>query len=82
MWHAVALDEAHEMCINKYLKAAIVCPTDSYLQKMTLFFNYRIPAYKNLIQQLFPEKNKPIIECQGIIDDTPLAKYQKRISEK
>ena len=65
------------MCINKDLKAAIVCLTDSYLQKMTLFFNDRIPAFKNLIDQLFPEKNKSRTECKSITDDTPLAKHQE-----
>ena len=52
--HSVALDEAHEMCVNKDMKAAIVRPTKAYLQKTSLFLRYRIAAYKALIKQVYP----------------------------
>ena len=70
-WCAVALDEAHEMCINKDLKAAVTRPTKSYLQKTTLFFNYRIKAYKNIIHELFPDREIKQSTSNTIIDSTP-----------
>ena len=70
-WHSVAFDEAHEMCVNKDLKGAIARPTKPYLQKTSLFFNYRIKALKILKPQLFPDDNPDItLESIGILENT------------
>ena len=54
-WHSVAIDEAHEMLVNKDLKQAIVRPSREYLTRMATFFPYRSQAMHNLQDQLFPE---------------------------
>ena len=51
--HSTALDEVHEMCINRDIKAAIARPTKAYLQKMSLFLGYRINTHKHLLKQVY-----------------------------
>ena len=80
-WHAVALDEAHEMCINKDLKGAVVRPTNAYLQKTTLFFNERIRAFKNLQQQLFPEKHTTNTQPISTFTDTKISHQEENIRQ-
>ncbi|SMN12414.1 hypothetical protein SPBRAN_864 [uncultured Candidatus Thioglobus sp.] len=55
MGHAVALDEAHEMCVNRDLKMAVARPTEAYLRKTNFFLSYRIKAQTQLTSQLFPD---------------------------
>ena len=78
----MALDEAHEMCINKDMKAAVTHPTHGYLQKTSLFFNYRIKAFKNLVQMLFPEKSDKFMNSNMITDGTPYAKHSEENIQK
>ena len=67
--HSVALDESHEMCINKDFKMAVVRPTKAYLKKTALFFGYRISAHKNFISQLFPESTSTTHNMQKTVFD-------------
>ena len=55
-WHSVALDEAHEMKINKECKTSIVCPTRDYLNRVAGYIPYRAKCIANLHMQLFPEE--------------------------
>ena len=74
--HAVALDECHEMCINKDLKMAVARPSTAYLKKTTFFFSYRIKSHKQFTSQLFPSPALPA--SQTIWDSTS---YTKRWEE-
>ena len=80
-WNAVALDEAHEMCINKDLKGAVVRPTSAYLQKTTLFFNEWFRAFKNLTQQLFPEKSTTKIQSVNTFTGTTISHKEENIRQ-
>ena len=55
--HSVGIDEAHEMCVNKYCKEYITRPSADYINCMATFLLVRAKAIKNLETQLFPERN-------------------------
>ena len=44
---SVAIDEAHEMCINREAKSTILFPTKDNLSRLTQFFPYQSTAIKN-----------------------------------
>ena len=51
-WSSVALDEIHEMCINKDVKAAIAKLSDDYISKVVHYLPYRAESLKNFQSQL------------------------------
>ena len=57
-WHSVAVDEAHEMRINKSCKTSIVHPTQDYIHRIANYIPYRNKCLENLREQLFPEEHK------------------------
>ena len=79
--HAVALDEAHEMCVNRDMKMAVVRPTQPYLIKTNFFFSYRIKAQKQLTSQLFPETPKAS-QQSTVVDVTANTKHWEENIEK
>ena len=51
-WHSVAIDEAHEMLINKDLKTSIVHPNKDFISKQAIYFPIRAKAMKTLRKEL------------------------------
>ena len=49
-YHNVALDEAHEMLINKDMKKAISRPSKEYLQQMVGYQQHRASCLLNLTE--------------------------------
>ena len=75
--HAVAIDEAHEMCVNKDMKIAITHPTKPYLQKVSLFLRYRISAHKNLLTQIYPNLENGSTFIFDVFTDKPEIKERE-----
>ena len=75
--HAVAIDEAHEMCVNKDMKIAITHPTKPYLQKVSLFLRYRISTHKNLLTQIFPNLKNGSTFIFDVFTDKPEIKERE-----
>ena len=46
--HAVAIDEVHEMLINRDMKMAVARPTTPYLKKTTHFFHVALKHNEDL----------------------------------
>ena len=51
-WHSVALDEAHEMKINKECKISMVRLSEDYIKRIAGYIPYRAKCMENLRQEL------------------------------
>ena len=56
--HSVALDESHEMLINKHIKGAITRPSKDYMNRIAQYIPFRMKSVENLKNQLFPPTTK------------------------
>ena len=70
-WHSVAIDEAHEMLINKECKSSIVRPLPDYIKRIAHYMPYRSKAVQNLKQQTFPTKSKQTIPISSPYSSCP-----------
>ena len=61
-WRGVAIDECHEMKVNKDAKLAVIRPTPERMQYIAHYLPFRAMCIKNLKVQLFPEKYKHKVE--------------------
>ena len=57
-WHGVALDECHEMSINKDAKLAVIHPSKNKMEFLSNYLGYRSACMHNLKEQLFPERSE------------------------
>lgn len=57
-WCGVALDECHEMCINKDAKLAVIRPSKDKMTHIANYFGFKAKCMKNLQFQLFPERHQ------------------------
>ena len=56
VWHAVGLDECHEMQINKDTKMAVVQPSEPKKKNLSNHLPFQAACIKSLQEQLFPER--------------------------
>ena len=72
--HSVALDEAHEMLINKDIKAAVVRPTKEYPDRILFYFPVRSRALKQLKREVFLDYSQDSYSANSLFDLTPSAR--------
>eukprot|EP00117_Sycon_ciliatum_P034252 scpid30999/ scgid4638/ len=78
---SVGLDECHEMCINKDLKAAIVHPRPEYIDRLARYLPHRGHVLHNFQDELFPSANPPRRQ-QRLRTFAPATKKKRTTNQK
>ena len=81
-WHSVAVDEAHEMLINKGCKASLIKPSPDYINRVATYLPYRSRMLENIRLQLFPEqslKETPSNRTPLISKDASTVKFEGNV---
>ena len=77
---SVALDEAHEMCVNKDLKTTIVRPTTEFLDRILYYYPVRSQALKTLKKQLCMDSSKSKFSTTQFDNSLPVVKLEDNIT--
>ena len=72
-WHSVAVDECHEMKVNKDAKLAVIRPSESKMVHLSNYLPFRSACLNNLMRELFPEREKSAEK----FDHNPTSKDKK-----
>ena len=65
--HSVALDECHEMLINKHVKQAVVRPSKDYINRIAQYIPFRMKSVENVKAQLFTSTTDDSIRTTPIM---------------
>ena len=57
-WYGVALDECHEMKINKDTKLAVIRPAPEIMTSITKYLPFKAQSVNNLLAQILPQTKK------------------------
>ncbi len=76
-WHSVAVDEAHEMLVNKDCKTSIVRPSPDYINRVAQYIPYRAKCIQNMKLQLFPDMDRKADEIQSAFSCKPADRKYK-----
>lgn len=73
-WHGVAIDECHEMKINKDAKLAVIHPSKHRMEFLSNYMAFRSSCLENLKKQIFPESQ---LDTQ-VFSHSLTSKHKKR----